>query len=104
MPEGVRSLTMTLNGEKGYDLDLFARRGGFAFKGKPGVVYAANRSGAKERITLTAPQAGTWYIGVKCATTVASVQGKTSPVYTGNLGVLNGAGYSIKAEWDLKND
>jgi len=97
LPAGMSWLTISLNGAA-YDLNLFVRQGDFAFAGEPDVVDANNDSGSDETITIVNPSGGTWYIGVKCATTVTSVQGDHS-VYSGALGVLNGVAYSITAEW-----
>ncbi len=101
LPAGMSWLRITLDGDA-YDLNLFARKDDFAFEGEPGVVDANNDSGADETITIVNPSGGTWYVGVKCATTVTSVQGNYC-VYSGALGVLNGVAYSITAEWNGPN-
>jgi len=98
VPADTGSLAVTLDGDDSYNLDLFAMKGGFAFNDDPNVTKATNGSGADETITIDSPEAGTWYIGVKCTTVVTGSQGGTHFACTGNLGVLNGVSYTITAD------
>ncbi len=99
VPSQTTSLTITLDGDDSYDLNLFARQGDFPFKYGTGVTEATNGSGADEEIVKSSPAAGTWYIGVKCVTTVTSAVHSSGEYYeyTGATGVLNGVAYSITA-------
>jgi len=114
IPSGVGSLTINLDGNNNYDLDLFVRKGGLAIKGESDVIKAES-SNADETIVITNPEAGRWYMGVKLYTEVATTshgsKGSTGvwqdkfglywKEYTGNLGVLNGVEYTILADWEL---
>ena len=100
VPADTGSLAVTLDGDDSYNLDLFAMKGGFAFNDDPNVTKATNGSGADETITIDSPDAGTWYIGVKCTTVVTGSQEGTHFACTGNLGVLNGVSYTITADSD----
>lgn len=103
VPASTASLTITLDGGDGNDLNLYAKQGGFAVKGESGVTAATNGSGADETLVITSPASGTWYIGVKCNTTVTStytVDGNDIYyAYTGNTNVLNGVPYTINATY-----
>jgi len=99
VPSQTTQLTITLDGDDSYDLNLFTKQGDSAFKGGTGVTAATNGSGADEEIVKSSPAAGTWYIGVKCNTTVTSALHSSGEYYeyTGATGVLNGVAYSITA-------
>ena len=100
IPPGTQQLTITLNGDDAYDFNLFAKPGDFAFKGETGTIDANNTSTADEAIVINDPWAGTWYIGVKCVTTVSTTKRFWGWSYCGNTEVLNGLCYNITTEWD----
>jgi len=97
--EGTKKLTITLDGDDTHNLDLFAGKGDFAFKGKKGVITAANSSIADETINIDNPSAGLWYIAVKGVDTVETTKVPWGWQYCGNLEVLNGTAYTISAGW-----
>ena len=99
IPPGMSQLTITLDGNNAYDLDLFLRKGDFAFRSEPEVIEADNGPSANEIISIDNPTAGIWYIGVKCVSTVSTTTKSWGLEYTDNIGVLNGVAYTIKAEW-----
>ena len=99
IPPGASQLTINLKGNNVHDLDLFVRRGAFAFKGQHGVIEAFNGSSPNETLTLDNPPAGTWYIGVEGYSTVKTRLESWGQDYTGNLQVLNGVSYTITAKW-----
>ena len=99
VPEGTNKLTIALRGNDAFNLDLFARKGNFAFKGKKGVITAANSSIADETINIDNPSAGLWYIAVKGVDTVETTKVSWGWQYCGNLEVLNGVAYTITAGW-----
>ncbi|MCP4712226.1 MAG: hypothetical protein GY869_26690 [Planctomycetes bacterium] len=100
IPPGMTQLTINLDGDDVHDLDLFARSGDFAFRGRPDLHEATNNTSSDETITINNPAQGLWYIGVKGYTTVTTAMESWGQDYTGNLEVLNGMPYSITASWD----
>ncbi|KPK77868.1 MAG: hypothetical protein AMJ79_01805 [Phycisphaerae bacterium SM23_30] len=100
IPPKTSQLTITLQGDNVHDLDLFARRGDFAFKGQADVIEAFNSSSPNETLTIDNPTTGTWYISVKGYSTVIARPEFWGQDYTGNLKVLNGIPYTITAQWD----
>ncbi|MBN1984277.1 MAG: T9SS type A sorting domain-containing protein [Chitinivibrionales bacterium] len=92
------TLYIELDGETGYDFHLFANRDTCAFKSTAS--YSDILPGARKILLIPSADAGTWYIGVKCATTVTATKKCWGFEYSGNLSVLNGAMYTIKARWD----
>ncbi len=98
VPEGTEQLTISMRGDDDVnDLNLFLKKGGFAFKGEDGVIEATNSAKPRESITVDNPQAGMWYVGVKGVSTVSVTKEEWGYKYTGNLAVLNGVSYSITA-------
>ena len=98
VPKGCRSLTVTLSSLKGwrdFDMSLFARKGDFAFES--GAQYSRTGNGFDKTLRISKPKAGTYYISVRCDTTVDSVETAYGTQYCGRLDVLNGVPYKIKA-------
>jgi hypothetical protein len=108
LPGGVNKLTVTLDADDAYDMNLYIAKDTFALASR--AKYADTSKGADKILAVSSPESGTWYIGVECATTVNSEKNKWGYKYTGNRGVLNGVKYSIKADWmgetyiDTKNN
>jgi len=100
IPTNARNLEISIDGDDAYDLDLYLLKDDFAFRLQPGIIKAQNKTGADEEILLPNPSPGTWYIGVKCYTTVDATGETWGYSYTGALGVLNGVTYNITAAWD----
>lgn len=101
----IQNFRLTLDSDyadnSGIDLYLSMRKGGAAWLSDADYVLC-NKGGKKELNIKNLP-AGTWYIGVYCATTVtATRKDPTSYLkffsYTGKTETLNGIAYSIKAE------
>jgi hypothetical protein len=97
VPNGAGKLTVSLDGDDAYDLNLYLAKDTFAFASR--AKYADSSKGADKILSVPVPEAGRWFIGVECASTVITApKAKWGYEYTGNLGVLNGVKYSIKAE------
>lgn len=95
VPPRTRSLELRLEGDESYDLDLFTRRDGLAFRE---VATAASHSGsATETITVESPAPGTWYVGVECFTSVGTSRRDWGDEYAAPLGVLEGVAYRLRA-------
>jgi len=94
LPEVACNLTLTLDGEDGFDLFLYLDADTFALE--PNADFSSNQPGADQTITLPSLAPGIWYIGVECATTINTA----GQIYYGDLSVLNGVAYSITATWD----
>jgi hypothetical protein len=97
LPEGATNLTVALTADDAYDMNLYAAKDTFAFASRAGQSDTAK--GANKTLTVASPGAGTWYIGVECATTVTATKTSSGYTYSGNLAVLNGVKYAIKASW-----
>ena len=95
--DGVSELVVTVTADDRYHMNLYATRGTFAFASR--ATHSETANGGHKTLTVTAPEPGTWYIGVECATTVTASKTSTGYVYSGNLEVLNGVEYSVKATW-----
>ncbi|MFA5713134.1 MAG: BPL-N domain-containing protein [Bacteroidales bacterium] len=98
IPKKAKNIRVSLEGAKGYDLNLYLNRGAPAFKQDANMVDISK--GAKKSILNKKLEPGVWYIGVECDTTVESRQEEWGWSYTGDLSVLNGVPYTIKVEWD----
>ena len=101
LPSNIKQLTVSIDGEDSYDLDMFLKKGDFAFRGDPEVIEAENNTSADETINIDNPSAGEWYIGVKCYTTVDTTEESWGYSYSGDVEVLNGIEYTITAEYEL---
>jgi len=98
IPRSTSKLEVDLRGAK-YDMNLYAKRGDFAFKGERDVVSATNRRGSNETLLIKNPKPGLWFIGVKCNTGIKTdaKYPRLFKNYKGRLDLLNGISYSIKA-------
>lgn len=97
VPSGATGLEITLDGDSGYDLNLYVHPGNFAFNSTAS--YKEVVSGSDKVVSISDPVEGTWYIGIQCATTVTAMKQTWGYDYTGDLSVLNGVAYSITASW-----
>jgi len=101
VPANAKELTISLagaakeNGDTQYNLDLHMKKGGYAFLS--GAPHKSTGSGANEKITISNPEAGTWYAAVVCKDTVTAEAANVF-VYKGKTGVLNGVAYSIRVD------
>lgn len=98
IPQGASNLVVTLDGDTGYHMNLYVNPNNYAFNSTAENKAAA--SGSYKTITIPNPAAGTWYIGVECATTVTAEKYSWGYDYSGDLSVLNGVSYSITASWN----
>lgn len=97
IPKGAENVVITLKGQDGYDLFLYAKRGDFAFKQEAD--YFDISLGAAKEMVISAPEGGIWYIAVECDTTVEAVKTEWGYEYKGKVEVLNGVPYSVKVDW-----
>lgn len=99
IPEGAKNVVVKLSSDsKDVDLNLFMKKDDFAFAKTS--AYHDVTLGASKEMKLAGLEAGTWYIGVECATTVDEKKTDYGVEYTGNLEVLNGIPYSITVDWE----
>ncbi|NQU29025.1 MAG: T9SS type A sorting domain-containing protein [Candidatus Marinimicrobia bacterium] len=94
IPQGAGNLSLILDGEDGFDLNLYLDADTFAFE--PNADFSSIQPGADQTITVSSLSSGAWYVGVECATTINTA----GQIYYGDLSVLNGVAYSITATWD----
>jgi hypothetical protein len=97
VPSGTSELQVTLAADDGYDMNLYAAEGTFALASR--AKHKSTGTGGHKTLTIPSPRAGTWYIGVECATTVNATKTAIGYVYSGKLEVLNGVAYTVKATW-----
>ena len=99
IPKGAKNIKIALQGGFSQD-DLFLtlRKGDFAFAKEAD--YADVTLGAVKTMEFDTLPAGTWYVGVKCDTTVDTVQTDHGEAYTGHLEVLNGVPYTLTVSWE----
>ena len=91
-------LDSEFDAESGIDLYLSLRRDDLAWL--TDADYTLCQKGGKKELKIKKLPAGTWYIGVYCATTVDATPTSELPyyfIYSGKTEVLDGIPYSIKA-------
>jgi hypothetical protein len=93
----VSNLSIELNSSSSYTLNLYVRQNDFAFKSNANWKMIA--PGSSKVLNLGPLSAGTYYISVENASSVISRKMSWGYSYTGNLSILNGVPYSIKASW-----
>ena len=99
LPEGARNVRVRLVSLEGYNLSLRLAKGTFAFK--EDAQYSLENSEAWKELYWPTLEAGTWYVGVQCESTVtvSNEHGTYGTVYS-NTGVLNGVPYTLGVTWD----
>ncbi|WP_431686530.1 hypothetical protein [Hahella sp. NBU794] len=90
-------LTIELNGEYGYDFNLYLKKGEPAFASNADV--ALTDVGNYKTLQIDNLTYGEWYVSVENATSVTADR-STNSEYSGQLDVLNGVAYDITATWD----
>ncbi len=98
IPPNTKVLDIILEGDNSFDIFLYIRKGDFAFKTEADYVYLSK--GVDKTIHIDNPEEGTWFVGVECNTTVDVIKTSWGYEYTGDLDVLNGVPYSIRASWE----
>lgn len=98
LPAKARNITISLDGDEAFDLFLYLKKGEMAFRENADAVDLSY--GAKKTLSFEKLEAGVWYIGVTCDTTVETSIGPWGIQYSGNTTVLNGVPYSIKVDWE----
>ena len=99
VPANARKLVISLKGydkKEGFDLSLCAKAGEFAFHHNTDIKDVSQ--GCGKDLIIDAPQAGEWYISVRCENTVETRNGQYGTEYVKGREVLNGVPYSIKVE------
>ncbi|HKV12867.1 MAG TPA: PPC domain-containing protein [Thermoanaerobaculia bacterium] len=103
VPEGTRDLSFQLHGGSG-NADLFVRRGALPTDSQFDGV--SSNSANEERIDVSQPQAGTWYVGIQAKSAYAGLALSTS--FTPGPSdcepgletlCLNGGRFRVEAEW-----
>lgn len=101
-----RFIKLELQGEPGYDFNLYLNKGAPAFNSVTAAATKVVGPGADKVLIFDNLSAGTWYVAVECASTVVITDPQATnnhpeynSTYYGALGVLNGVAYSITATW-----
>ena len=95
VPEEAGSISIELEAGEQYDIHLFADPDDYAFSCS--AEASLTSGGSDHYFVISDPEPGTWFIGVKGATTVEFTG--ISQLYIGDLSVLNGVEYTITASW-----
>ncbi len=98
IPAGAREVVVELRGTRKFDLNLYMKKGDFAFK--PVADHKDLAPGAEKQFRFDRLDAGTWYVAVECETTVDTVETAWGYAYTGRTDVLNGVPYHITVRWE----
>lgn len=98
LPKNAKKLKILVKGPEQYNLNLYIRKLGPAFKEQSDYMNIA--LGAQKEITIEHPDSGKWFIAVECTSTVEVINSQWGEMYTGNLSVLNGVPYSIMVTWE----
>ena len=99
VPANAKKLVISLKGydkKDGFDLSLCAKAGEFAYHHNTDIKDVSQ--GCVKDIIIDVPQAGEWYISVRCENTVETRNGRYGTEYIKGREVLNGVPYSIKVE------
>ena len=99
VPANAQKLVISLKGydkKEDFDLSLCAKAGEFAFHHNTDIKDVSQ--GCRKDLIIDAPQAGEWYISVRCENTVETRNGQYGTEYVKGREVLNGVPYSIKVE------
>lgn len=94
----VENVRISLSSDVNADLFLTLRKDSLAFVSD--AQYSLTTTGAKKTLDIKSLEAGEWYIGVLCATTVETERVTYSPAgayykYTGRTDILNGVAYTL---------
>ena len=98
LPKKARNIVVRLESLEDYELSLRLANGTFAFK--EDAQYASEGKSLVKELRFDELEAGTWYIGVQCESTVMATETPTHVAYE-NTGILNGAPYTISVKWDM---
>jgi len=102
IPENTENLSVQLDGDDNFEFGLYLNRDTLAFQTIAN--YQGTGSTADEEIAIPNPPPGIWYVAVECKTTVQAVKKSWGYDYTGQIAVLNGASYSLTANWHTNTD
>ncbi len=96
LDEPVTDFSIEISGENEYDLNIYLKKGEFAFPGKS--QYNKVSVGSDKILKLNNLEKGKWYIGIENASSI------TDPPYSQtflkkNSQLLNGVEYAVKVEW-----
>ena len=97
LPKKARNIVIRLESLENYELSLRLANGTFAFK--EDAQYAKEGKELVKELKFDELEAGTWYIGIQCESTVETKELETHVEYS-NTGILNGAPYTISVKWD----
>lgn len=98
IPSSAKNISVVLSGANGYDLFLYCKKDGLAFRGESD--YTDISLGAEKQINFDSLDEGKWYIGVECNTTVETIRHDWGYEYSGKTEVLNGVPYYLVVTWD----
>lgn len=102
IPDDVKDVTISLTSSADCDFQLLVSADTYAYANV--AEYISESTGANQQLIIPCPQAGLWYIAVRCLTTVTSIDIPLGQEYTGRTDVLNGVPYTITASWTVFQD
>lgn len=101
VPEGTSRMVVSLGGyekQDNFNLSLLARGGEFAFHHTTDIKNVSE--GCTKNLVVENPEAGVWYISVRCENTVETRKGEYGTEYIRGREVLNGVPYTIKVDFN----
>lgn len=101
VPKGCSKAIVTLKSLKGwrnFDMSLYVSDDCFAFA--DAAEWRSVGGGVDKQIVIDSPEAGRYFVGVCCETTVDSQETAYGTQYTGRLDVLNGVPYRISVTFE----
>ena len=99
IPKGAKDVTFTLQGAEDSHMTLAVCHDTFAFDDCAD--FRSTVPGAFQQFVLAKPQAGVWYVCVRCLDTPVAHDTATGHVYSRTVpaDLLNGVPYSVKVTW-----
>ena len=100
IPEGNSNVTISLKSDVDCDMALMIDKDTYAYE--EDAHYVQDSEGSVKTMSFEKLEPGLWFLGVKCNTTVDSVDLKYGQAYSGRTDVLNGVPYSVVVDWETE--
>jgi len=96
VPQNGTNLSINVNAQNGYSLNVYLTKDDFAFKSN--AQFADTTNLTSKTLHANNLQSGTYYVSVELDSTVSITHQTWGDEYTGNQAVLNGISYSIQLD------
>ena len=98
IPENTQNFTVIIDGEDGFDFNIYLKKGDFAFSCN--AEFSDTSPGSGKKFNVKNLPGGEWFISVECASIVESMKSRYFYKYKNNIELLNGIEYRITANWE----